>query len=86
MAAELPFRGWIALEWSDAEVRVAEVPAPDRLMRLVDARGIIIEETSTAAWLPIIAKPMLTLSRPRDWRRVDAAMTAMIDAIDALPD
>jgi hypothetical protein len=84
VAAELPLRGWIVLEWSDADVRVAEVPAPDRLMRLVDARGIIIEEPSTAAWLPIIAKPMLTLTRPRDWHHVDAAMTVLLDAIDSL--
>jgi hypothetical protein len=81
VAAELPFRGWIVLEWSDADVRVAEVPAPDRLTRLVDARGIIIEETSTAAWLPIIAKPMLTFARPRDWDHIDAAMSALLDAL-----
>jgi hypothetical protein len=79
--AELPFRGWVALEWTDADVRVEEVPMAQRLPRLVEARGLIIEEPSSAEWLPIIAKPMVTLSRPQDWGQIDAAMTALLEAI-----
>ncbi len=81
VAAELPFHGWIVLKWSDSDVRVTEVPAPDRLTQLVDARGIVIEEASTAAWLPIIAKPMVTFARPRDWGHIDSAMTTLLDAL-----
>jgi len=83
--AELPLRGWIVLRWGahDEPVHVEAVPLAERLEHLVAARGVVIAEPSTAQWLPIIAKPMVRLRRPRDWNQLDTAMHALLGALDA---
>ena len=85
VAPVLPLRGWIALDWAEpgAPAGVETVPAAARLPRLVAARGLVIAEPSTAQWLPIIAKPMLLLRRPRDWAHLDGAMEQLLRAVDA---
>jgi hypothetical protein len=83
VAPELPFGGWVCLEWSESAVTVEQIPAARRLERLVAARGIERAEPSTAEWLPIIAKPMVSLWRPKRWDALNRAMTALLDELTA---
>jgi hypothetical protein len=83
VAAELPFGGWVCLEWHESAVTVEQIPASQRLKRLVAARGIERAEPSTAAWLPIIGKPMFLLSRPQRWDALDAAMHELLRKVAA---
>lgn len=83
VAAEVPFRGWVTLAWSESGTSVEAVPIQDRLKLLVESRGVIIAEDSTEQWLPIIAKPMFRFARPKDWASIDAAMGVLLDAIAA---
>ena len=81
VAPELPFRGWISLDWTADSIAVSTVPTPQRLGLLVESRGVIIAEESTEQWLPIIGLPMVRLRRPKDWAHLDAAMTALLDGL-----
>ena len=81
--AELPLGGWIRLRWDD-DVAVRTVDAADRLQTLVDQRGLHLPEQSSAEWLRLLALPMLELSRPREWTRLDQAMAVLLERIDAV--
>jgi hypothetical protein len=80
---ELPFLGWVILSWSD-DVDVQSVPVADRLAVLLANRGLRLPEHDPRPWLGLVARPMVCLSRPRDWAAADTAMTTLVDRLAAL--
>ena len=79
--AEVPFAGWVTLEWGP-EVAISSVPLPSRLAVLAGAQGLkTLAQEGTAAWLPLIGAPMLTLTRPRSFERQGEAIGALVDAL-----
>jgi hypothetical protein len=81
--AELPFLGWVILQWSD-DVDVRPIPVAERLEVLLANRGLRLPEHDPRPWLGLVARPMVCLSRPRDWAAADTAMTALVDRLAAL--
>ncbi len=80
---ELPFLGWVILRWSDT-VDVQPVPVVDRLAVLLANRGLRLPEHDARPWLGLVARPMVCLSRPRDWAAADTAMTALVERLGEL--
>ncbi len=78
--AELPLRGWIALTWAD-DVGVRAISAPERFAALARNRAFKLTESRPQAWTPLLGLPMYELSRPRDWTRIDEAMSALLNVI-----
>ena len=80
---ELPFLGWVILRWSDT-VDVQPIPVVDRLAVLLANRGLRLPEHDARPWLGLVARPMVCLSRPRDWARADTAMTTLVERLSTL--
>jgi hypothetical protein len=84
VAAELPFRGWVQLEWGDA-VEVAPVRGSERLPALIPHRGVRLEPPRPAALVEYAALPQLTLRRPRSWESLREGAERLLDAIAGQP-
>jgi hypothetical protein len=78
--AELPFRGWITLEWGDA-VSVAPIRGAQRLPALVPHRGVRMAPLDPAVLVRFSALPHLRFTRPRDWASLGPATERLLDAI-----
>ena len=81
---ELPFRGWVSLEWAD-EVSVDAVRGAARLPALVPHRGVRIEPPRPAALVEYAALPHLVLRRPRGWGSLGEGAERLLDAIARQP-
>lgn len=68
VAAELPFAGWLTLEWGD-ETSFQPVKPDERFLRLLDNLTVILEPPDPPTVLALASLPMVTLRRPR---RLDA--------------
>jgi hypothetical protein len=84
VAAEMPFRGWVQLEWSDA-VEVARVRGAARLPALIPHRGVRLEPPRPEALVDYAALPHLTLRRPRGWESLREGAERLLDAIAREP-
>jgi len=82
---ELPFRGWVVLRWSDT-VGLRPVPLAERLPVLLAGRGLRLPEADPRPWLPLVARPMVVLGRPRDWTAADTAMGVLLEGLGRLAD
>jgi hypothetical protein len=78
--AELPFRGWVSLEWAD-EPAVEPLRGAARLPALIPHRGVRIEPPRPAALVEYAALPHLVLRRPRDWASLRDGAERLLDAI-----
>jgi hypothetical protein len=74
---ELPLRGWIKLAWAD-EVGVRSCGVKERFATLADNRAFLLAESRPESWLDLLNLPMHEMRRPKDWSRVDEAMTTLL--------
>jgi hypothetical protein len=74
---ELPLRGWIKLAWAD-EVEVRSCGPKERFSALLDNRAFLLAESRPESWLDLLKLPMYEMRRPKDWSRVDEAMTTLL--------
>ena len=81
---ELPFRGWVSLEWAD-EVAVEPLRGATRLPALIPHRGVRIEPPRPAALVEYAALPHLILRRPRGWSSLGEGAERLLDAIARQP-
>jgi hypothetical protein len=84
IAPELPFRGWVQLEWGDA-VEVAAVRGAARLSALIPHRGVRLEPPRPEALVDYAALPHLTLRRPHGWDSLREGAERLLDAIAREP-
>jgi hypothetical protein len=84
VAAELPFRGWVQLEWGDA-VEVERVRGAARLPALIPHRGVRLEPPRPQALLEYAALPQLRLRRPHGWDSLREGAERLLDAIAREP-
>jgi hypothetical protein len=82
--AELPFRGWVSLEWAD-EIAVEPLRGAARLPALIPHRGVRIEPPRPAALVEYAALPHLVLRRPHDWDSLGDGAERLLDAIARQP-
>jgi hypothetical protein len=73
---QLPFGGWIVLRWSE-RLQVSSVAASQRLQVLAAGRALL-RARPTPDWLDLIALPMVSLGRPRNWSHQDNAMDCLL--------
>jgi hypothetical protein len=78
--AELPFRGWVSLEWGD-DVAVEPVRGAARLAALTPHRGVFLEPTRPELLVEYAAKPHWRLRRPRGWGSLDESLQRLLDAL-----
>ena len=71
-----PAAAWLRVAMAD------EVRRTDRLGVLLANRGLRLPERDARPWLGLVARPMVELSRPRDWTAADRAMTTLLDRLD----
>jgi hypothetical protein len=81
---ELPFRGWVSLEWDD-EVAVEPLRGAARLPALIPHRGVRIEPPRPAALVEYAALPHLVLRRPRGWDSLGEGAERLLDALARQP-
>lgn len=77
-AAELPFRGWMFLEWGARREAVA-LRASDCLTRLTAALTVRLDAPDPRAMLDLAALPAWTVRRQRDWARLDDGVEQMLE-------
>jgi hypothetical protein len=82
--AELPFRGWVQLEWGD-DVGVERVRGAARLPALIPHRGVRLEPPRPEALVDYAALPHLRLRRPRGWDSLRESAERLLDAIAREP-
>jgi hypothetical protein len=82
--AELPFRGWVSLEWADA-VDVEPLRGAARLPALIPHRGVRIEPPRPQALVEYAALPHLVLRRPRGWDSLGDGVERLLDAVARQP-
>jgi hypothetical protein len=80
VAAELPLRGWITLEWGE-EVAIERLSGAERLGALLPHRGVRLAPTTPQALLQLSALPHLRLVRPQKWNSLSDATSRLLDAI-----
>lgn len=79
---ELPFRGWVALRWSE-EVQVREVRGSERLRELFGSRALQVPPPDPAALIDYAGRPFLELSRPRAWSSMQDVLECLLRAVDS---
>jgi hypothetical protein len=80
VASELPFGGWVLLDWAD-RIAVDQPATSVRLEALLAHTGITAPGVPTMGLLDLVAVPMLRLSRPRDWSWAAEALDRLLEAI-----
>jgi hypothetical protein len=81
IAATVPLRGWVRPEWG-AKTNVVRMSAGARLPALLAGQSLIAPETGGGKdWLHLLARPMLSFTRPRTWSAIDSAMARLIDEL-----
>lgn len=76
--AELPFRGWIFLEWGD-RIGIRRSSGAESLRRLLDALTVRTDASDPGSLLELATLPAWAVERPRDWALLDDAMHALLD-------
>lgn len=80
VAAELPLRGWVTLEWGHA-VAVEPIRGAARLTALVPHRGVRLASLDPAALIGLSGLPHRRLVRPRAWASLPEAADRLLEAI-----
>ncbi len=81
-AAELPFRGWVLLEW-DEKTSVTPLRGSDRLRALTPHRALRIAPRRPEALIELSALPLVALARPRDWGSARDGLELLLDVTGA---
>jgi hypothetical protein len=82
--AELPFRGWVSLEWGD-EVSVEPLRGAARLPALIPHRGVRLEPPRPESLIEYAALRHLVLHRPPGWGSLREGVERLLDAIAREP-
>lgn len=80
VAAEVPLRGWITLDWGD-EIAVEPLRGAERLLALLPFRSMRLAPDQPEALVELSSLPMLRLRRPRRWESLPEAGARVLDAI-----
>ena len=80
VAAGVPLRGWVELEWGD-EVAVEHVRGAERLTTLIPHRSVRLEPPRAGALLELASLPVLRLRRPRRWASLPHAAEQLLAVI-----
>lgn len=80
VAPELPFRGWVELEWAE-QVAVTEPSPSDRFQALARNLALRLVPPDPAALLALLDVPFVKLSRPRDFARMGDALDELLAAL-----
>ena len=78
---ELPFRGWVSLEWGE-EIAVEPLRGAARLPALAPHRGVFLEPPRPALLVEYAGLPHWRLRRPRDARRLAAGCEALLTVLE----
>lgn len=76
----LPFRGWVALRWSE-QPAVKPLQGGERLRALLQHRALRVPPLAPTALLNLAGLPFLELSRPRRWGEAERARELLLDAL-----
>ena len=76
----LPFRGWIALSWSE-RAAIGSLHGADRLRALLQHRALRVLPRGPSALLNLAGFPFLEFCRPRRWTEIDDASSSLLDAL-----
>lgn len=79
---ELPFRGWIALRWSDEPV-IRPLEGAGRLRQLLANRALLIPPRAPSAVFDLAGLPFFEFGRPRRWDSIDGALAQLLGAISS---
>ena len=78
--AELPFRGWIFLEWGD-QVDGVRLGAAERLVRLSANRSMTVPPKNPETLLDLAARPAWRLTRPEDWEALPRVVDRLMELL-----
>jgi hypothetical protein len=78
----LPFRGWVALRWSE-QPSVKSLEGAERLRALLQHRALRVPPSAPTTLLNLAGLPFLELSRPRRWTEIEGAVELLLDALSA---
>lgn len=71
VAAQLPLRGWIVLEWHDGAPELVPIRGAQRIQALLPHRAVRLLPTDPAALVVLSGLPCYALRRPRDWSSIE---------------
>ncbi len=80
VAAELPLRGLVVLEWGE-HARVERIELAEKAKILAGARGLLLPQVPAPNQLPLLSLPMLRFTRPHSWPDLDASMALLLRAL-----
>jgi hypothetical protein len=81
IVAKIPLRGWVVLKWG-ARTDIVSMGAASRLPVLLASRGLRMPEADGLEhWLDLLARPMLSFTRPHEWSAMDSAMALLLDEL-----
>ncbi len=78
--AALPFRGWVALRWSEGAA-IGSIRGGERLGVLLQHRALRVPPRAPRALLTLAGLPFVELSRPRRWDAAERAVALLLDAL-----
>ena len=76
--AELPFRGWIFLEWAERP-QARRLRASECLGRLTGTLTVRLDAPDPRGMLDLAALPAWAVGRPRDWDRLDDHVDRLLE-------
>jgi len=82
-AARVPLRGWVVPVWAQ-HVNFGQTGAAQRLPLLLTHRGLRVPDLGHDHWLDLLALPMVTFERPKDWSAVDRVMERLLGYLGTL--
>jgi hypothetical protein len=77
-----PLRAWVALAWG-TEPAVRPLRADERLRRLANLRAVQLPPADPGLLLRLAALPAWELSRPKEWRHLEATAALLEQAVTA---
>jgi hypothetical protein len=77
---ELPFRGWIALGWSQQPM-IRPLEGAGRLRQLLANRALLVPPRSPSSVFDLAELPFFEFSRPRRWDTMYGALGDLLGAI-----
>lgn len=81
IAPALPFRGWVALQWSERAAAIAPLQGAGRLRALLQHRALRVPPRTPAVLLGLAGLPFFELSRPRSWDEIGNASELLLAAL-----
>jgi hypothetical protein len=79
-ASSAPLRGWIFLDWANAQ-SVDAVPPSDRVSRVLSHRSVLTVDADPLAFLELASRPCLVFARPRGLDRMGDAIEALLERL-----